>query len=301
MPHTPHALSGIIPPLITPLTEQRSLDQSGLTKLLRHVLDGGVHGIFILGTTGEAPSLSEMTKLALLEQVGSEVNDRVPWLVGITDPCLSNAITWAERAKQQGATAVVAAAPYYYPLSQPALYDYFRQLAEASPLPLFLYNIPSHAHQYLTPDTVSALLQLPNVAGYKDSTGNMLDFHQLQQRWDKREKSYLVGPEELLVETVLLGAQGGVNGGANVFPNLYVRLYEAARQGQLEEARRLHQRVMQVSHHVYQDGSTVISGIKLALAEFGICSEHVAPPLAALTNEEKQAVRKFLRGFAYAG
>ena len=217
MNHTIPSLSGIIPPLVTPLTADYTLDQPAMSKLLQHVLDGGVHGLFVLGTTGEAPSLPDSTKRALLEQMRSDVGGQVPWLVGITDPCLANTIQWAEQAERSGATAVVAAAPYYFPLSQEALYHYFRQLAEASPLPLFLYNIPSHAHQYLTHDTILAILQLPNVIGYKDSTGNMLDFHYLRQQWPHPEKTYLVGPEELLLETVLLGGQGGVNGGGDYF------------------------------------------------------------------------------------
>ena len=290
-------LQGIIPPVVTPLTDQGSLDEEGLTKLLRHVLAGGVHGLFVLGTTGEAPSLSEATKRALVEQVGNEVGRRIPWLVGITDTCLADAIAWAERVATLGATAVVAAPPYYFPLDQAALYRYFRQLSEAIPLPLVLYNIPSHASHYLVPETILALLQLPNIVGYKDSTGNMLDFHQLRLQWSNTGKSHLVGPEELLLETMLLGAQGGVNGGANIFPELYVRLYEAARQGHIDEAKRLHNQVVRLSHHLYQGGKTVISGIKLALAEKGICQPWVAPPLPTLSEEEKQSMRQFLRKF----
>lgn len=288
-------LHGIVPPLITPLTEQLTLDTDALSQLLTHVIEGGVHGIFVLGTTGEAPSLPERTRIALLEQVSQEVESRIPWLVGITDSCLANAVEWAKKAEQLGATAVVAAPPFYYPASQTSLYDFFHELSEESPLPLFLYNIPSHTRNFLDQDTVLSLLKLPNVVGYKDSTGDLMHFHRLQMAREDLEKSYWVGPEELLLETVLLGAQGGVNGGANLFPNLYVRLYDAARKRHFEKAKALHQQVMQISHHLYQNGKSVISGIKFGLSERGIGTGVVAPPLANLSADEKQKMRIFLK------
>ncbi|MEQ9442389.1 MAG: dihydrodipicolinate synthase family protein [Cyclobacteriaceae bacterium] len=290
-------LHGIIPPLITPLTRQLTLDTDALSQLLKHVIEGGVHGIFVLGTTGEAPSLPETVKMALLQQVSEEVGQRIPWLAGITDCCLADAVDWAQRAERLGATAVVAAPPFYYPASQTALYDFFRQLSEESPLPLFLYNIPSHTRNILEPDTVVALLKLPNIEGYKDSTVDLMHFHRLQQQCADIHKSYFVGPEEFLLETVLLGAQGGVNGGANIFPSLYVRLYEAVQQHDLDKARFLHQQIMQISHHLYQDGKTVISGIKFALAERGIGTGLLVPPLTNLSEAEKEKMRTFLQEF----
>ena len=275
-------LHGIVPPLVTPLTNKYELDQSAFSKLLTHVIDGGVHGLFVLGTTGEAPSLTESVKLKLLEQMGKEVGSQIPWLVGITDTSLGR-----------------AAPPSYFPANQAALYQFSEQLATESPLPLFLYEIPSHTHNRLNRDTIISLLQLPNVVGYKDSTADVMHFHWLYQQIAEMDQPYpyFLGPEELLLETTLLGASGGVNGGANIFPELYVQLYEAVKQAEIETAKALHQKVMQVSRFLYQTGTAVTAGIKFALAELGIGNGLVAPPQLNLTSEEKGHLREFLQEF----
>jgi len=294
----PTKLHGIVPPLITTLTDQMELDQTATTKLLKHVISGGVHGLFILGTTGEAPSLSNQVKSDLIKMVGQEVGKSIPWLVGITDTCLANAVDWAQRAKEHGATAVVAAPPFYFSASQSALYKFFVQLGALSPLPLFLYDIPSHTNNCLERETILLLLKQPNIIGYKDSTGNLMHFHHLNNlRSNDRPFPYFLGPEEFLLETTLLGASGGVNGGANVFPTLYVKLYESVKQQDFGTAQQLHQLVMQVSRHLYHYGRTVTAGLKFALAEMGIGTGLMAPPQLDLKGEEKERVQNFLEEF----
>lgn len=289
---------GIIPPLATPLVDQQTLDTEGTSRLLRHVLDGGVHGLFILGTTGEAPSLSYRLRHQMMEQVTREVSGQVPVLVGVTDSSLEEAKHFAKKAAQLGADALVVASPYYYPAGQESLIGFVHQLLEVTQIPLFLYNIPSHSPHVFSQESILQLLDHPQVAGYKDSTGSMMGFHRLNIHFSNYpDKSCLLGPEELLAESVLLGADGGVNGGANLFPALYVKLYEAARSGELEQVKLLHRQVMQISEHLYQGGKTVIQGVKYGLAQKGICRETVALPLSTLSDAEKAGMRAFLENF----
>ena len=291
-------LSGIIPPVATPLLDHQTLDKDGISRLVRHMMDGGVHGLFILGTTGEAPSLSYRLRYQLMEQVISEVSAQVPVLVGITDSSLEEAQHFSRKAQELGADALVAASPFYYPAGQESLMSFTYQLLEAVDIPLFLYNIPSHSPHVFSQETIVRLLDHPQVVGYKDSTCSMIAFHQMKMFFeDYSEKSYLLGPEELLAESVLLGGDGGVNGGANLFPSLYVKLYEAARGGDLDRVKALHHKVMQVSQHLYQGGKTVIQGIKYGLAQKGICRETVALPLASLSDAEKAGMLQFLENF----
>jgi len=291
-------LRGIVPPLATPLHDQDTLDQAGLRKLIKHVIDGGVQGLFMLGTTGEAPSLSYTLRKEVVEVSVAEVSRSVPVLVGISDSSLSEAIDFARFAAQAGASAVVVAPPFYYPATQQALYNYVIQLCAAVDIPLYIYNIPSHSPHAFSPETIVRLLEHPQVAGYKDSTCSMMAYHQLKYKLGADfEKTYLLGPEELLAESVMLGAHGGVNGGANIFPKLYVRLYEAAVRGDTALMNELHQKVMQVSQNLYQGGKTVIQGVKFALAEKGICQAQVALPLVSLSAEEKENMRSFLHSF----
>ncbi|KPK45009.1 MAG: dihydrodipicolinate synthase, partial [Phycisphaerae bacterium SG8_4] len=131
----PSPLRGIIPPLVTPLLDRDTLDEAGLERLVEHILAGGVHGLFILGTTGEAPSLSYRLRHDLIERVCRQVAARVPVLVGITDTSFVESTNIARKAKDAGAQAVVLAPPYYFPAGQLELLEYLKHLTAELPLP----------------------------------------------------------------------------------------------------------------------------------------------------------------------
>lgn len=295
-PHLVPPLHGIIPPMVTPLIDRDALDHAGLERLVPHILSGGVAGLFVLGTTGEAPSLSYRVRCELVERSGELVAGRVPLLVGITDTSLTESIELAERACDAGAVAVVAAPPPYYPISQAELLHHFDRLAAELPLPLVLYNMPGCTKTALEPDTVLRLSELPGVIGLKDSSGDLDYFRRVRQLLPDRERFPLfVGPEELLVDAVSAGADGGVYGGTNVFPRLYTELYRAARAGSAARVQQLHAIVMQVSATLYCFGrhaSRVIKGIKGALRHMEICSDAVAEPFQPLTSGERQQIAK---------
>src|SRR5271156_2982452 len=164
------ALRGIIPPLVTPLRSRDELDAAGLERLTEHMLAGGVHGLFVLGTTGEAPSLSYRLRRELIEHVCRQVAGRVPVLVGITDTAFVEAAHLARFAAETGARALVLAPPYYFPNSQPELLEYVQHLAPELPLPLFLYNMPTHTKTIFEVDTVQRAMGIANIVGLKDSS-----------------------------------------------------------------------------------------------------------------------------------
>ena len=290
----PKPLRGIIPPLLTPLAGRDQLDLPGLEKLIEHVLAGGVHGLFILGTTGEGPALSYGLRHELVERVCQQVNGRVPVLVGITDTSLVEALRLAEHAEDAGAAAVVASAPYYFPIGQTELRRNVKLLAEESPLPVYLYNMPSHTKTVFDLETVRQALDLPNVVGLKDSGGDLKYFHEvgclIRQR--RPDWSLLIGPEELVGEAVLLGAHGGVSGGANLAPRLFVDLYEAAVRQDVPRVRALSERVWFISREIYRFG--VFQGLKCALSLLGVCSDLPAEPFPRVTEADRQAIEKAL-------
>jgi len=295
----PQPLRGIVPPLVTPLADAETLDRKGLERLVEHVLAGGVAGLFILGTTGEGPSLSYRLRQQTIDVVVEQVAGRVPVLVGITDTSYDESLSLAGYAADAGAQAVVLAPPCYYPAGQKDLARYLRRLAAACPLPLVLYNMPSHTKLPLHLDTVAQVLDTPNVVGMKDSSGDMVYFHQARRLTRQRpDWTLLVGPEELLAEAVLFGGDGGVCGGANVFPELYVAVYNAARAGQLDRLRALHDQVMRVASALYtlgSPGAAVTQGIKAALAVLGICNDRMAEPFAALDPDLRRVVEQRVR------
>lgn len=285
--------------MITPLCGRDALDVPGLDRLIEHILAGGVQGLFILGSSGEGPSLNHRLRRELIERVCRQVAARVPVLVGITDTSLVESLEVAECAAQAGASAVVLAPPYYYPLAQHELVQYVRDVARDVALPILLYNIPPNTKVGYELETIRALLDMPEVIGIKDSSGKMVYFHHLCQIAARRpDFTLLVGPEMLLAECVLLGGHGSVSGGANIWPELYVGLYQAAAAGDAARAAALHNKVMKHRSTLFticSDPSGPLRTIKCALACLGICDDWMSEPLKRLNSEERERVRAYLR------
>ena len=270
----PTKLQGIIPPMITPLKGDDELDREGAVRLTEHLVAGGAHAIFLLGTTGEAQSLTYRLRYEFVELVCRQVAGRVPVLVGVTDTAFIESIRLAEHAAKCGAVGVVAAPPYYFAPSQQELIEYYTALADALPLPLYLYNMPSHVKVFLEPATVKTLANHPNIVGLKDSSANMTYF-----------------------QTLLLGADGGVNGGANIFPELYVAMYDAACAHDITRVREIQRRIMQISTSVYtvgKYGSSYLKGVKCALSLLGVCDDYLSYPYRKFRTEERARIRQAL-------
>ncbi len=291
-------LRGIIPPMITPLKNRDELDYAGLEKLIHYILAGGVHGLFVLGTTGEAPSLSYRLRRELIERVCQQVADRVPVLVGITDTSFVESINLARFAANAGAHGLMLAPPYYFPVGQEELLEYLQHIVPELPLPLFLYNIPSTTKLIFEPATVRRALDISGIVGLKDSSGNMVYFHRIQRLLrDHPDFSLLIGQEGLLAETVMLGGHGGITGGANLFPQLYVELYNAALAKDHETVKVLHEIVIQINDTIYSIGrhnSSYLKGLKCALSLMGICDDFMAEPFHRFRDAERNRVREHL-------
>ena len=294
----PKPLRGVVPPMVTPLLDNETLDLEGLERLVEHILAGHVHGLFLLGTTGEAPDLSYELRHELVKRVCKLVKGRVPVLVGITDTVFPESLRLAQTAEKAGAEAVVAAPPYYFAPGQPELLEYYNHLANRLPLPLFLYNMPSHTKVMIDPYTARSLSDNPNIVGLKDSSANIVYFNAVRHILREREDfSVLIGPEEALGEVVLMGAHGGVCGGANLFPQLFVDVYNAAVARDVETVLKLQDRVMTVSASLYgvgRHGSSFLKGVKCSLDLLGICSDFMAEPFSRFREEERAIIRSRL-------
>lgn len=287
--------NGIVPPMITPLRDRDALDVAGLERLVEHLVTGGVHGVFVLGTTGEGPSLGYRLRRELIERTVRLIRGRIPVLVGITDTAFVESVAVARHAAEAGADAVVLAPPYYMPEGQPELREYLGHLLPELPLPLFLYNMPPLTKVPFELETIRWALDQPKIVGLKDSSGNMTYFNQvLGLRAPRPEWPVFIGPEQLIAESVLMGGDGGVPGGGNIFPKLYVALYMAARAGDVARARALQSRVQQVADKLYQVGkhpSAIIKGIKCAVACLGICEDFMAEPFHRFRSPERERIR----------
>lgn len=284
-------LQGVIPPIVTPLSDRDTIDQAGLHQLLNHLLDGGVHGVFVLGTTGEGPSLSYELRRQMITLTCQHVAGRVPVVAAITDSCLTESVRLAHHAADAGIDAVVAAPPYYFPLGANETLEYFNDLNAELPLPLILYYMPAMTKVDIEPDTVRRLMEQPNIVGIKDSSCSMLYYQKLLRLGAQRDDwTTLVGPEEFLCESVMQGGNGGVAGGANVAPRLFVDAYQAVIDQRHDDAMALHRDILRLGEELYTIGrhsSRIIKGIKCALSVMGICDDHLAPPLHRFADAER--------------
>jgi len=287
--------------MVTPLRNRDELDVAGLEKLVEHILSGGVNGLFILGTTGEGPSLSYRLRRELIERVCKQVKSRVPVLVGITDTAFVESVDLARHAADAGADALVVAPPYYLPEAQPELQEYLDHLVAELPLPLFIYNMPALTKVHFELETVRRAMDEPRIVGLKDSSGDLGYFKAAADliKNNRPDWPLLIGPEEKLFDALQLGGHGGVSGGANLFPKLYVKLCEAHRAGNLARAQELQKQIQRVSDSFYRIGkysSSIIKGIKCALNCLGVCEDFMAEPFHRFRDPERSMVLGRLRG-----
>jgi len=293
-------LKGIIPPLVTPLKNYRELDLPGLEALIEHQVSGGVHGLFILGTNGEAPSLSYQLRKELIKSTCELVNRRIPVLVGITDTSMEGSLEIAEYAQLMGADAVVVAPPYYFPVAVEEMEDYFEMLVPLLPLPFLIYNMPSHTKVRLSVGMVTKVKELGAI-GIKDSSGDMLYLYSLIENLkDSPDFSIITGTEIYLPETIMHGGHGAVAGGANLFPKMFVDLYDASVAHDLETVSYLRKRVMRLYQTIYSVGkhsSRFLNGTKCGLSVMGICNDYLAPPLHQFNPAERKQIEKYMEEF----
>jgi dihydrodipicolinate synthase/N-acetylneuraminate lyase len=292
-------LTGIIPPMITPLRGRDELDVAGLERLIEHILAGGVSGLFILGTTGEGPSLSYQLRRELIQRACKQANGRVPILVGITDTSFVESVNVTRSAAESGADAVVVAPPYYLPEAQPELQEYLEHLVPELPLPVYLYNMPALTKVHFELETVRRAMGEPRIIGLKDSSGDLNYFKSAAEMIRQRpDWSLLLGPEEKLFDSLQLGGNGGVSGGANLFPKLYVKLVEEYRAGNLARTQELQRQIQRVSDSFYRIGkysSSIIKGIKCAASCLGLCNDFMAEPFHRFRAAEAELVKSRLK------
>ena len=287
--------------MVTPHNTDGGLDVKGLERLIEHLINGGVHGIFLLGTNGEAPSLSYALRKELITKACTFIGGRVPVLVGITDTSFDGSLDIAAHSKEAGADAVVVAPPYYLPISQEEMMDYLERLIPQLPLPVMMYNMPSCTKLHLSLETVKKAKELGAI-GIKDSSGDMSYFYSLIEAFkESPEFSIIVGTEMFLPETIIYGGHGAVAGGANFLPELFVDLYNASLANNLEDIKILRSKVAFVNNSIYcvgKNASRITKGIKCALSVMDICEDHMALPLRKFENREREKVKEYLDQFA---
>lgn len=221
-------LSGVIPPMITPLTADHKIDIDGLERLVTHMLDGGVSGIFALGSSGEGPWLTSIQQTIVIREVVRCVAGRVPVLAGALEPSTSRTQEAIKRHVDAGADMVVITSPYYYSSDATVQVRHIETLVETSDIPVMLYNIPPTTHNPIVAETVQQVIQLDNLIGIKDSAGDWDNFLALLKYREQRpDFGVFQGAEKLATQSLTVGADGVVPGLGNLIPVHFVAIVKA--------------------------------------------------------------------------
>ncbi|OSZ62274.1 dihydrodipicolinate synthase family protein [Streptomyces pharetrae CZA14] len=302
----PAPLTGVVPPVCTPLTPEREVDVDSLHRLLGHLMAGGVHGLFVLGSTSEAAYLTDRQRELVVSETVRHVAGRLPVLAGAIDMTTPRVLERVASVTAAGADAVVVTAPFYARTHPAEIARHYRLVAAASPVPVLAYDIPPAVHTKLPAGLVLELAGEGVLAGLKDSSGDLAAFREVVS--GARTRPGLTGftvltGSELLVDTALaLGADGAVPGLANVDPHGYVRLDRLCRDGDHTRARTEQERLCALHGMVHAGdparmgpGSSAIGAFKAALHLRGVIAcPATADPQVPLTEPEVAAVGRFL-------
>ncbi len=251
--------------------------------------------LFALGTTGEAPSISTSAKAQLVDMVVKKNAHRTMTYAGISDNCLATSVDMAKQFFDLGADAVVACVPSYYPLTSDDILSYYEALAERAGGSLMLYNIPTITGVSIPLEVIDRLSHLPTIIGLKDSDKDLDRMKQAVALWkDRKDFSYLTGCTSLSMTALAMGADGIVPSVGNIVPDLFVRLYKAVLNGNLEQAERYQRRANNISD-IFQKNrilSQSLPILKAIMHVLGFWEPKVLPPLRDLTADQIQAVRE---------
>src|SRR5437588_2529965 len=241
------SLAGVLVALASPLQPDGAVDEPAVARLVEHVLAGGVRGLVALGSTGETASLDEISRRKVLDAVVKAAHGRVPVICGVAQSHVSASRAEIEAAATLGADAVLVAPPFYYPMDQPGVLAFYRQLAEDAPLPILLYNIPQFTKVVVEPATVATLAREGTITGIKDSSRDFEYFEGLCiATRDLPSFRVFTGSDSMLIASLAIGGAGTICGAGNIAPALVVRIYDEYVRGDLESARKSQDRLYEL-------------------------------------------------------
>ena len=268
------AFEGIWLPLVTPFRDGK-VDLSAVRKMVEYYIGAGIHGLIVCGTTGEPATMSEEEQLGVLDAVLEAGDGRRPVFMGVSSNDTRDALRQLAVIQRRPVDGVLVVSPYYTRPSQQGLLAHFRALAQATALPLMLYNIPYRTGVNIERETIHALCELPNVVAIKESGG---DINQLMDLIRDTRLSVLSGEDHLAFTTLCLGGAGAVSAAAHLRPDLHVRMYEAFRSGDLVQAREISWRLLPLVRALFSEPNP--APVKALLARQGLIADELRLPMA---------------------
>ncbi|MBP7514379.1 MAG: 4-hydroxy-tetrahydrodipicolinate synthase [Flavobacteriales bacterium] len=282
-----HRFRGLGVALVTPFRPAAHggvppIDYAGLQQVIEHQVNGGIDYLVVMGTTGESVTITAEEKKQLLAYVIEVVKNRVPIVLGVGGNNTAEVVHQLETYELSGVDGILSVSPYYNKPTQEGIYQHYKALAQASLLPIILYNVPGRTMSNMTAETTLRLARdFENIVGIKEASGNL---DQIATILKHRPKDFLVisGDDSLTLPILALGGDGVISVVGNALPAEFARLVEAAMAGDMATARREHMKLLEFMSYLFAEGNP--GGIKEALKTLGLCGNHMRLPLVPVSE-----------------
>ncbi|WP_461534158.1 4-hydroxy-tetrahydrodipicolinate synthase [Sinomicrobium sp.] len=277
--------------LITPFNEDKSIDVAALESVVNHCVEGGIDYLVVLGTTAESATLSAEEKQLVKQTVIDTNAGRLPLILGVGGNNTAEVVSELKTSELSNFDAVLSVSPYYNKPTQEGIYQHFKTVAEASPIPVILYNVPGRTASNMLPSTVLRLAELDNIIGIKEAAGDIVQAMYLIRN---KPEDFLVisGDDMITLPMVLAGGTGVISVIGQGFPEQFSRMVRLGLQGDTREAYDIHYSLMEVIDMIFEQGNP--AGIKAVLKAFGLCRDTVRLPLVKADSNLQTRIAAFV-------
>ncbi len=275
--------------IVTPFNSDSTIDFNALTQIVNHIIEGGCEYIVVLGTTGESVTLSSEEKKLVMRCVVEVTKNRVALMLGMGGNNTQELVSQLKSTDFTGFSAVLSVSPYYNKPNQEGIYKHYVSVAEASPLPVLLYNVPGRTGANIAAETTLRLAAHKNIFGIKEASGNL---DQCMDILNQKPSDFMVisGDDALTLPFIALGMNGVISVVANAYPQIYSAMTRHALEGDFKSARVLHYKLLQTIKNMFADGSP--GGVKAYLNLMNLCQEKVREPLENVGEQTKAKIIK---------
>lgn len=282
--------------IVTPFEKNGRVDFKSLDKLVDYIIKGGVEYLVVMGTTGESVTLSKEEKKAVVTAVVKKVNKRVPLVLGLGGNNTAEILeSLKDKSNFKGIDAILSVSPYYNKPNQRGIYEHYKAIAQHSPLPVILYNVPGRTSSNIAAETTLKLAKdFKNIIAIKEASGNL---EQCMKIVKYKPKDFLVisGDDMLTLPIIASGGDGVISVVANAYPKDYSEMTRKALAGKIKEAQTLHYKLTDIIEQLFADGNP--GGIKAVLELMKICPSHVRLPLVPVNEKTQKALQQLVKAY----
>jgi 4-hydroxy-tetrahydrodipicolinate synthase len=286
------AFTGVGTALVTPFQRSGDLDEPGVRRLGRRQIDAGVHFLVPCGTTGENPTLTPAERLRIVEILVDEAGGQVPVLAGAGGYNTKEIIRLADEMRRAGATGLLSVTPYYNKPTQEGLFQHYRAIAESTPLPIIVYNVPSRTGVNVEPATLTRMAAIPNIVGVKEASGNITQMCEIC-RTVPPDFLVLAGDDAVTLPLMAIGGRGVISVASNEVPAEMVQMVLAAERGDFSSARAVHCRILPLMQVNFVEANP--GPVKAAMSAMGLIEEVYRLPMCAPAPQSREKILKVLR------